>query len=242
MTPGSVLLVVDASLQGVSFAVVDPARPPKDRVVWAKSHAENMGAVAAIARLGGEALAAAGIAPKQLAGLAVATGPGSFTGIKVGLAFAYGLAAGIPKLPMLGLSALECAASNLASDGFGGVFALFLPATRTHGYWTVAGEVSRPAALIEVGPNLAEAMATLPPGARLEVFGRWPSLTDLVKESGRSITERAPWEVCRAAVYGMAEKAADAWPGGYAATLPPPRYLRLSTAEEHLAKTSGVKA
>jgi tRNA threonylcarbamoyladenosine biosynthesis protein TsaB len=51
-------------------------------------------------------LRALGLMPRDLDGLAVTLGPGSFTGIRVGIAAVQGLAAGLGK-PCLGLSALD---------------------------------------------------------------------------------------------------------------------------------------
>ncbi len=58
----------------------------------------------------GAALSALGFKPRDLDGLAVTLGPGSFTGIRVGIAAMQGLAAGLSK-PCLGLSALDVLAS-----------------------------------------------------------------------------------------------------------------------------------
>jgi tRNA threonylcarbamoyladenosine biosynthesis protein TsaB len=51
-------------------------------------------------------LASAGAGPKDLAGIAVALGPGSFTGVRVGLATAKGLGYSLG-IPVDGLSSLE---------------------------------------------------------------------------------------------------------------------------------------
>lgn len=58
-----------------------------------------------------EVLATAGIGPAQLGLLAVARGPGSFTGIRVGLAMARGLAL-IDDLSVIGIDSLELVAHS----------------------------------------------------------------------------------------------------------------------------------
>ena len=63
-----------------------------------------------------EAFAAAGLAPADVDRVAVCTGPGSFTGLRVALSFAKGFA--LPRgLPVVGVNALEIGAEALRRDG-----------------------------------------------------------------------------------------------------------------------------
>ncbi|SEA77547.1 tRNA (adenosine(37)-N6)-threonylcarbamoyltransferase complex dimerization subunit type 1 TsaB [Rubrimonas cliftonensis] len=61
-----------------------------------RGHAERLFALIS------EALAACGVAPADLAGVAVATGPGGFTGGRIGVAAARGLALGVGR-PVVGV-------------------------------------------------------------------------------------------------------------------------------------------
>lgn len=66
-------------------------------------------------RLPGEleaALRAAGVAARDVQLLAVATGPGAFTGLRIGLAAMQGLAS-VLEIPVIGVSALEALAASV---------------------------------------------------------------------------------------------------------------------------------
>ena len=69
----------------------------------ARGHQERLAPMVA------EALAAAGLKPAALDRIAVTTGPGSFTGLRVGLAFAKGMALALDR-PCIGVGTLEALA------------------------------------------------------------------------------------------------------------------------------------
>jgi len=94
------------------------------------------------ARLAGlceELLAEAGVTPKELKRIAVVTGPGSFTGVRVGVAFARGLALALD-IPCIGVTSLEAA----MPAGYGGPTIGCLPAqvrAPELTYWTQSFDV-----------------------------------------------------------------------------------------------------
>lgn len=102
------LLAVDSAASLCAACVWDTARGHElSRSVSdiGKGHAERL--IAAIA----EALEAAGADYSDLGGLAVSTGPGSFTGVRVGVSTIRGLALAL-KIPATGVTTLEAVAAE----------------------------------------------------------------------------------------------------------------------------------
>jgi tRNA threonylcarbamoyladenosine biosynthesis protein TsaB len=75
-----------------------------------KEHLEN------IAPTFCRVMASLGLQPRTLDGLGVAVGPGSFSGIRVGMSFVKGLALALGT-PLVGISSLELLARQTLSDG-----------------------------------------------------------------------------------------------------------------------------
>ena len=70
-----------------------------------------------------EALAAAGLAMADVDAMLVGRGPGSFTGVRIGIATAKGLACGA-SLPLYGTSALDAMAWSAHAAGVRGTLAV----------------------------------------------------------------------------------------------------------------------
>jgi tRNA threonylcarbamoyladenosine biosynthesis protein TsaB len=97
------ILTIDTSTSAIGVAVLAPGAEPVVGVdVDARAHTEKL------APLVRDTLAAAGATPADLGGIAVGTGPGPFTGLRVGLvtALTLGHALGIPVHGVCSLDAL----------------------------------------------------------------------------------------------------------------------------------------
>ena len=100
-----IVLAIDTCLFACSVAVVDGERVLARRVEpMSRGHQERL------APLVQEAMVEAGLGFDQLERIGVTVGPGSFTGLRVGLAFAKGLAAALD-IPAVGIGSLEALAA-----------------------------------------------------------------------------------------------------------------------------------
>lgn len=119
------VLVIDTALDACTAAVFEDGRPLGVRTqMMARGHSERLGGFVrdAVAEAGGfEAIERIG----------VTVGPGSFTGLRVGLAFAQGLGAALG-LPVVGISTLEVLARS--ADGGQGATAAVIDARRGQVY------------------------------------------------------------------------------------------------------------
>jgi tRNA threonylcarbamoyladenosine biosynthesis protein TsaB len=95
------ILSIDTCLGASSVAVLDG-----ERVLAARSEPMTRGHQERIGVLVREAAAEAGVAFADLSRIGVTVGPGGFTGLRVGLAFAKGLATAL-SIPCVGVNTLE---------------------------------------------------------------------------------------------------------------------------------------
>jgi len=107
------LLVFDTCLGRCSVGLGEGATPVAERsLAMARGHAE------ALVPMIGETIASAGAVPADITRIAVTAGPGSFTGVRVGIAAARGLALALD-VPAAGFTTLEALAmaARMAQPG-----------------------------------------------------------------------------------------------------------------------------
>ncbi|MGE0046327.1 MAG: tRNA (adenosine(37)-N6)-threonylcarbamoyltransferase complex dimerization subunit type 1 TsaB [Hyphomonadaceae bacterium] len=113
-----IIMGIDTALDACSIALVRGGE-----TLAHLSEAMQRGQAERIAPMARAAMATAGIAFSEINRVGVTVGPGSFTGVRVGLAFARGLALAL-SVPCLGVSTLEALALAQGADGLrGGVIA-----------------------------------------------------------------------------------------------------------------------
>ena len=131
MTPGGPLLVLDTATTHAVIALGTADGTPLDARSWVAGYRHGEELLGRIEAL----LADHGVAPAALGGLVVGTGPGAFTGLRVGLATAKGLAHALA-LPIAGIVTGE---ALIAAAG-GGAAVLLQPAGPSDRVLTRAGE------------------------------------------------------------------------------------------------------
>jgi len=131
------ILSIDTTVVAGSLALTEGARlVVQEQQGVAGTHSERL--IGSIDHM----LALAGWRREEIQGIAVATGPGSFTGLRIGLAAAKGMALAM-NIPIAGVSSLQSLARNGA--GFAGTVVALIDAKRGElfaGAWNVAADGS----------------------------------------------------------------------------------------------------
>lgn len=104
------LLAIDTSTSWISLALYDGTYVQYEET-WQSQHHHTVELAPAIEQM----FARTGTTSQDLTGIAVATGPGSFTSLRIGLAAAKGFALGL-KIPVVGVPSLEVIAAAQPLD------------------------------------------------------------------------------------------------------------------------------
>jgi tRNA threonylcarbamoyladenosine biosynthesis protein TsaB len=209
------LLVIDTALGACTAAVFEDARLLAAQFLpMTKGHQERLGGVVR------DVVAEAGGGFDGLDRIGVTVGPGSFTGLRVGLAFAQGLGAALDR-PVVGISALDGLAGSLPEDG--SPVAALIDARRGQVYIKqfVNGVAAGPDEALTL-EEAAQRVAALGPDVRLVGNGA-PVLIDAFPDVKHALVD----DRVAPSPEALARLAAAADP---ATNLPKPLYLRAPDA------------
>ncbi len=203
-----ILLAVDTTLEACQAAVLDG-----ETVLAVRSEPMHRGHQERLAPLVAEVLAAAGVQPRALQRVGVTIGPGSFTGLRVGLAFAKGLALA-RRIPCVGVSTLAALA---ASAPPGGLTAAVIDAGRGQ-VWLQLFEAGQPAGA-PLALTIEDAAKRLRAQAPRRLVGSGAGLVQLPGVEALPRAAPDPVAIARLAAQAPAEEAS-----------PRPIYLRAPDA------------
>jgi tRNA A37 threonylcarbamoyladenosine modification protein TsaB len=220
-------LWLDASLPGLSLAIL--SRSPSS--VWkvvAEHHDDQLGATSNINSILSRLLSQVGVRSSEMTHLLVGVGPGSFTGIKVGMAWAFGFFVGQSQLKICGLSALKLATTGIKVANSH----ILLKVTGNHGFMGSSFETYSEAAFERADlEKCLRSKTVYLANAWPEIFENLLSLSiePLQIENLRVLALKGLITVINSDQFG--------WEGSF----PQPRYLKQSTAEEKLVQLKEQK-
>lgn len=216
-------LLVETTLGGYSVGLADFRQKEGGLacdLLWFHGETEKFHVAKSLATKVKEGLEAAERSYTDIERVMVSSGPGSFTGVKIGLSFCHGLKAACPQVEFYGCSALDmfllglgklndgdtvdfCKMLAISSDRkFSAQSAVFLRATREHGFYSL---VERPGKLSSHQLNLE----SLPysrfaeNNVDLMVVDEWPELENLCSNVGLKLDSIPLNTVQRIAAVGM---------------------------------------
>lgn len=230
------ILIIDSSLQGVLIGIASQAHGVGAWEIVSSKHYENpQAAAASLPEVCASVLRDVGVPLDELNDVLVGIGPGSFTGIKIGLSFVYGLKRAKPELALWGVSALRGLALTAGGDSL-----WILPATQYSGYFArlEGGQVSLGAIETDNAGNfmLGSSMTSSKDWPReLVILGSWPGFRHFCGENNISFREHAISELSGLIFEGLLQDFV-AGSSQVSGRLPEPMYIRKSAPEEKLER------
>ncbi|MEZ4742431.1 MAG: hypothetical protein R3B45_08295 [Bdellovibrionota bacterium] len=245
-------LILDTTIQGVSMGLIDLSSPSKG-YLWKEAHLKKFGSAQSISRLFKKAMDSIQSKPEAISRIVISNGPGSFTGIKIGLSWASGFAQGLKGgCYFQALSSLESAAheqflnaskKKTHPEGFRLVF--LAGSTKTHGFVTVIDQYSASTQLFEIkSEDFKNLLHYKEKCTYLVLANVWPEF-ELFKQQNInelnieyiSLTDE---ETSQLVLDGMARKAFEALNDDLEKNVLAPNFMRESTAEERLKRKVGI--
>ena len=246
----SSILLVDTTLGGVSISLMEVPEsraPIPHPLPLLGSEFKDNGSAVCIAETFERVLGKSGRVLQDIQAVGVSVGPGSFTGIKIGIAFAEGLATGSSRrIRLIGVSSLQSLGEYSAACG--AMEGWFLPSAAEQGFFTipVAGEQRLYMCRVEENQLvlhdgnvglLGVADFFRENAKRVDIIGACPKIESRLSEWGIAVRSLTACDTVGVSVPAMADAVYRQWQRDACVDSLTPLYLRKSTPEEKL----GVK-
>lgn len=229
-------LIIDTSIHGAAVGLLTSGVNP-GQLIFSEVSNEVMDSARQLPLMVARGLQHVGATVGDVSRLIVSQGPGSFTGIRVGLAYAYGLFLGFEsesshETGIAGVSSLAELAKHI-SVSHAVDLALFLPATKTGGYAAFCeGGKARLIAVDTMKPETIEGAPKM-----WVIIGSWEALGLLALQKNAIIKEtiepKLAAQMALAAIAGVVNSGSIV---GHSTEMPNAIYLRKSTVEEKAAE------
>ena len=242
-----ILLLIDTTLGGIALGLASLPDLDKDHsspLNFLGYEFRENGATTCIAETLNQALKNNNLTINDIHTIGVSVGPGSFTGIKIGVAFAEGLVTGsMQRIRLIEVSSLVCLGEKFAADGKN---LWFLSGTSEQGFLTMPVEEQQCLFVCKVeGEGLAlydvnskriyAAEISLAASKRVDIIGACPKIESRFVNSGVAIACHKGSEMLNFSMSAMVDAVYRRWLKNLFVESLTPLYLRKSTPEEKLA-------
>ena len=246
-----ILLLIDTTLGGIAFGLVrlpDAPPIPASSMDFLGYEFKENGSVISIAEALDQLLRTRDLAIKDIHTIGVSVGPGSFTGIKIGIAFAEGLVTGsMQRIRLIGVSSLQSLGESFAK-GIGNAW--FLPVAAEQGFLTINMEnlerlyacrvEEDQFALYDSDARRVQAAEFCFAAAkRVDIIGACPKIENRLTKEGMEVVWHNARDVASIAMSTMAQAVYQRWLENAFVESLTPLYLRKSTPEEKLRGIKG---
>lgn len=219
------------------MALVRPEEP--EHVLWSHIHPDKQGSSSGLATRLKTGLEETGHVASEIDHIVISQGPGSFTGIKAGLAFTLGFSSGQANaMQWSGLSSLEAGGQFLREKNLDHDETLwfFLPSTKTHGYLALCTKGESRSFLVDIDSMRAgETDLRLPTEKTHIIFASpWAPMEEKFLNHHQVSTLKDSVTLLDSCLRGMIRIVANQGTSGFSLQAPEPKYLRKSTVEERM--------